>query len=84
MTTLQTLSLSLHSSTSQRDVMANIVPGDNLSARVQENRGIPGVTTFAEGSTPGPRDWSKFTANSENKVQLFRFLSKAFLSPSVI
>ena len=40
------------------------------------------MTTIVEGSTPVTRDWNKFLANSRNKVQLFRFLSKAAIEAS--
>ena len=40
------------------------------------------MTTIVEGSTHVPRDWNKFLANSRNKVQLFRFLSKAVIEVS--
>ena len=40
------------------------------------------MTTIVEGSTHVPRDWNKFLANSRNKVQLFKFLSKAVIEAS--
>ena len=40
------------------------------------------MTTIVEGSTPVSRDWNKFLANSRNKVQLCRFLSKAVIEAS--
>ena len=57
-------------------------PDLNLKAQAQAKRGNPGVTTIVEGYTPVPRDWNKFLANSRNKVQLFRFLSKAVIEAS--
>ena len=40
------------------------------------------MTTIVEGSTPVPRVWNKFLANSRNKVQLLRFLSKVVIEAS--
>ena len=40
------------------------------------------MTTIVEGSKPVPCDWNKFLANSRNKLQLFRFLSKAVIEAS--
>ena len=40
------------------------------------------MTTIVECSTPVPREWNKCLANSRNKVQLFRFLSKAVIEVS--
>ena len=73
---------SLTNSTSRLDIIWDIYPDHNLKAQAQANRGNPGVTTIVEGSTPVPRDWNKFLANSRNKVQLFRFLSKAVIEAS--
>ena len=64
------------------DIIWDICYDHNLKAQAQAKRGNPGVTTIVEGSTPVPRDWNKFLANSRNKVQLFRFLSKAVIETS--
>ena len=72
----------LTNSTSRLDIIWDIYPDHNLKAQAQAKRGNPGVTTIVEGSTPVPRDWNKFLANSRNKVQLFRFLSKAVIEAS--
>ena len=40
------------------------------------------MTTIVEGPTPVPRVWNKFLANSRNKVQLLRFLSKVVIEAS--
>ena len=40
------------------------------------------MTTIIEVTTPVPRDWNKFLANSRKKVQLFRFPSKAVIEAS--
>ena len=37
------------------------------------------MRAIVEGSTPILHDWNKFLVYSENKVQLFRFLSKAVI-----
>ena len=68
---------SLTNSTPRLDIIWDIYPDHNLKAEAQAKRGNPGVTTIVEGSTPVPRDWNKFLANSRNNVQLFRYLSKA-------
>ena len=73
---------SLTNSTSRLDIIWDIYPDHNLKAQAQATRGNPGVTTIVEGSTPVPRDCNKFLANSRNKVQLFRFLSKAVIEAS--
>ena len=73
---------SLTNSTSRLDIIWDIYPDHNLKAQAQAKRGNPGVTTIVEGSTPVPRDWNKFLANSRNKVQLFRFLSNAIIEAS--
>ena len=73
---------SLTNSTSRLDIIWDIYPDQNLKAQALAKRGNPGVTTIVEGSTPVTRDWNKFLANSRNKVQLFRFLSKAVIEAS--
>ena len=73
---------SLTNSTSRADIIWDIYPDHNLKAEAQAKRGNPGVTIIVEGSTPIPRDWNKFLANSRNKVQLFRFLSKDVIEAS--
>ena len=73
---------SLTNSASRLDIIWDIYPDHNLKAQAQAKRSNPGVTTIVEGSTPVPRDWNKFLANSRNKVQLFRFLSKAVIEAS--
>ena len=70
---------SLTNSTSRLDIIWDNYPDHNLKAQAQAKRGNPGVTTIVEGSTPVSRDWNEFLANSRNKVQLFRFLSKAVI-----
>ena len=70
---------SLKNSTSRLDIRD---PDHNLKAQAQTKRGNPGVTNIVEGCTPVPRDWNKFLANSRNKVQLFRFLSKTVIQAS--
>ena len=73
---------SVTNSTSRPDIIGDIYPDHNLKAQAQAKRGNPGVTTIVEGSTLVPRDWNKFLALSRNKVQLFRFLSKAVIEAS--
>ena len=59
---------SLTNSTSRLDIIWDIYLDHNLKAQAQAKRGKPGVTTIVQGSTPVPRDWNKFLANSRNKV----------------
>ena len=61
-------------STSRVDIIWDTYPDHIIKAQTQSRRGTPGAP-----STPIPYDRKKLLGNAENKIQLFRYLSKAIV-----
>ena len=66
-------------STSRVDIIWDTYPDHNIKAQTESRRGTPGAKTVVAPSTPIPHDWKKFLGNAENKIQIFRYQSKAIV-----
>ena len=64
-------------STSPVDIIGDTYPDHNIKAQTQSRRGTPGEKTVVAPFTPIPHDWKKFLGFAENKIELFRYISKA-------
>ena len=78
------ISSSIQGKVQRLDIVWDTYPKESLKLQAQEKRasGTVVARTVVKESTPIPTNWKYFLQNRENKISLFRFLSKAVVDAS--
>lgn len=78
------ISSTIQGNVKRLDIVWDTYPVGSLKLQAQEKRGSGTMVarTIVKGTTPIPSSWKLFLQNSDNKVNLFRFLSNAVVDAS--